>query len=144
LDKPKYLLDVNVLIALSEPEHSHHQLVMNWFQTPDLDWGVCAFSEAGFLRVTTDPKVGFHTIPDATLVLRELAHHPGYRYWPITTGWADLTAPFRDRVFGHQQITDAYLLGLAVRRNAILVTLDRAIQFMAGPKYSQHVLVLES
>jgi toxin-antitoxin system PIN domain toxin len=144
LPEPKYLLDVNVMVALTEPEHPHHQIVMDWFETPGLHWGLCAFSEAGFLRASTNPKVGFHTVQEATQVLADFVHHPGYSYWPITTGWADLTTPFRERVFGHQQITDAYLLGLAVRRNAILITLDKAIQFIAGPKYSQHVLVLES
>jgi len=144
LHKPKYLLDVNVLIALAEPEHPHHETVMNWFETPGLDWGLCAFSEAGFLRVSTNPKVGFHTVRESTLVLAGLANRPGYRFWPITTGWADLAAPFRDRVFGYQQITDAYLLGLAVKGNGILVTLDKAIRYMAGPQYSKHVLVLES
>jgi hypothetical protein len=71
-----------------------------------------------------------------------LIRHPGYRYWPITAGWATLAAPFIERVYGHQQITDAYLLGLAIKENGVLVTLDKAIQFMAGARYSKHVLVL--
>ena len=90
------------------------------------------------------PRVGNLTLDEASAIVSDLSCHPGCRYWPITTSWASITAPFRDRVFGHQQITDAYLLGLAVRRNGVLVTFDKAIQFIAGPKYSQHVLVLES
>ena len=143
MHRPKYLLDVNVLVALTEPEHTHHQIVMNWFETPGLDWGLCAFSEAGFLRVATNPKVGLHTVQESTRVLAELSKYPGYRYWPITTGWADLAAPFRERVFGHRQITDANLLGLAVKENGVLVTMDRAIQFMAGPQYRSHLLLFE-
>ena len=144
MSKPKYLLDVNVLIALTEPEHIHHETVMNWIESPGLNWGLCAFSEAGFLRVTTNPKVGSHSIQESTRVLAEFTHHPGHRYWPIFTGWTDLTAPFRERVFGHRQITDAYLLGLAVKEDGVLVTLDKAIQFIAGPQYNKHVLVLAS
>ena len=117
---------------------------MKWFGTPGLDWGLCALSESGLLRISTNPRIGKLTVEEATAMLATLTRSPGYSYSPITTAWADLTAPFRDRVFGHQQITDAYLLGLAVRRNAILVTFDKAIQFIAGPKYSRHVLVLES
>jgi hypothetical protein len=81
---------------------------------------------------------------EATMMLASLTRLPGYRFWPITTGWADLAAPFRDRVFGHRQITDAFLLGLAAKENGILVTLDKAIRYMAGPQYGKHVLVLES
>jgi hypothetical protein len=76
-------------------------------------------------------------------MLADLARHPGYRYWPITANWIALVAPFRERVFGHQQINDAYLLGLAVKEKGILVTLDKAIKFLAGAKYSKNVLVLE-
>jgi hypothetical protein len=62
----------------------------------------------------------------------------------MTTGWIDLAAPFRDRLFGHQQVADAYLLGLAVKENGVLISLDRAILYLAGPQYRKHLLVLES
>jgi toxin-antitoxin system PIN domain toxin len=143
LSKLKHLLDVNVLIALTEPEHIHHRTVMKWFNTPGLDWGMCAFSEAGFLRVSANPKVGRLTLEDGIHMLATLANHPGDRYWTISTGWATLAAPFQERVFGHQQITDAYLLGLAVKENGVLVTLDKAIKFLAGTKCSKNVLVLD-
>jgi hypothetical protein len=143
LSKLKYLLDVNVLIALAEPKHVHHQAVMRWFNTPGLDWGLCAFTEAGFLRVATNPIAASYTVAESTAVLASLTSHPGYRFWPITAGWVHLAAPFQERVFGHQQITDAYLLGLAVKENGVLVTLDKAIKFLAGARYSKNVLILE-
>jgi toxin-antitoxin system PIN domain toxin len=143
LDKPKYLLDVNVLVALTEPEHVHHQTATKWFNTPGLDWGLCAFSEAGFLRVTTNPKAGAHSVQDSTEVLAALASNPGYRFWPISASWTAVAAPFHERIFGHQQITDAYLLGLALKEDGILVTMDKAIKYLAGTKYGNHVLVLE-
>jgi predicted nucleic acid-binding protein len=61
----------------------------------------------------------------------------------MRTSWTSLVAPFAGRLYGHQQITDAYLLGLAIKENGVLVTLDRAFRQMAGPKYSKNVLVLE-
>jgi hypothetical protein len=82
-------------------------------------------------------------VAESTAVLAALTSHPGYRFWPITAGWATLAAPFQERVFGHQQITDAYLLGLAVKENGVLVTLDKAIKFLAGSRYSKNVLILE-
>jgi hypothetical protein len=80
---------------------------------------------------------------DAFDILTTLSAYPGYRFWPLESGWTTLFAPFLDRVVGHQQITDAYLLGLAVRENGILVTLDKAILHLAGAQYSRHVLLLE-
>lgn len=143
MSKPKYLFDVNVLIALTDEGHVDHPKVVKWFVTPGLDWGLCAFSEAGFLRLSAHPNVGKLTVEEATGILATLVKHPGYLFWPITTDWASLTDPFSDRVFGHQQITDAYLLGLAVKENGVLVTLDKAIRYMAGPRYGKHLLVLE-
>ena len=141
--KPKYLLDVNALIALTDEGHVHNHIVMKWFSTPSLDWGRCAFSEAGFFRISANPKLGRLTIDEATTILAALTKRPGYRYWPITADWAKLVAPFRERVLGHQQVTDAWFLGLAVKENGVLVTLDKGIRSMAGPKYGKHVLVLE-
>jgi hypothetical protein len=61
----------------------------------------------------------------------------------MTNGWAVLTAPFASRIFGHQQVTDAYLLGLAVKENGVLVTFDRGIKFMAGAEFRENVLILK-
>lgn len=143
MNKVKHLLDVNVLVALTELKHIHHGMVTNWFDAPGLDWGLCAFTEAGFLRVAMNPKLGSYSLEEATQVLAVLAKRPGYRFWPLATGWKALAAPFRERIYGHQQITDAYLLGLAVKESGVLVTLDKAIRHMAGPHYGKHVLVLE-
>jgi uncharacterized protein len=139
-----YLLDVNVLIALTEEEHEHHDLVMKWFEaTGHKKWGICPFTETGFLRITSNPRIGFHTLEEASDLLARVATFPGYRFWPVSRGWTALTAPFSTRLFGHQQVTDAYLLGLAIHANGILVTLDKAIQYLAGAEHSRHVLLLE-
>lgn len=143
MSKARHLLDVNVLLALLDESHVHNLLVSAWFATRGLDWGVCAFTETGFLRVMTNTKLS-HAWPveTAKAALTDLEQRAGYRYWPITASWTTLIAPFRERIFGHQQITDALLLGLAVQEGGVLVTMDKAIQHMAGPRLSHHVLVL--
>jgi toxin-antitoxin system PIN domain toxin len=143
-NKLRYLADVNVLIALTDENHVHHAAAMRWlYDSGHRDWGVCALTGAGFLRLSTSPKLRAASILEASEVLGALVDHPGYRFWPIEDDWATLAAPFIERVFGHQQITDAYLLGLAVKEDGILVTMDKAIQFLAGPKYRKNVLLLE-
>ena len=134
---------MNVLIAVTEPDHMHHASALKWFTTPEMDWGWCAFSEAGFLRASTNPNVGKHSVEEATVVLTDLARRPGYRFWPVNHSWADLVGPFQNRVYGHQQITDAYLLGIAIKGNGVLVSFDKAMRTLAGPRFSAHILILE-
>lgn len=139
----KYLLDVNVLVALLEKDHVHHRMVRGWFDSDSHDWGICAFTEAGFLRFATNPRFGAHSVRAATDVLASLADAPGYRYWHMAHDWNTLMAPFSQRIFGHQQVTDAFLLGLVVNEGAVLVTLDKAILHLAGKEHSRNVLLLE-
>jgi uncharacterized protein len=140
----KFLADVNILIALTEQNHIHHSRTMDWFDSQGrYDWGVCAFSQAGFLRVATNPKTGRHSMAEGIELLRRLSLLPGYRCWQIVEDWNTICPLFENRIFGHQQVTDAWLLGLAVRENGILVTMDKGIQFLAGAQYRKHVLILE-
>ncbi len=140
------LLDVNVLIALLEPGHEFFQRAQEWFRSSGKDnWGVCPLTEIGFVRITTNPSFfpGPRTHEQATVILAELADRPGYRYWPLTEGWAALTESFGSRITGHQQVTDAYLLGLAIKEDGVLVTFDRGIKYLAGAEFSRNVLILE-
>ncbi len=106
---------------------------------------MCPLTEIGFLRITTNPSFypGPRTHEQASSVLAELTNRPGYRYWPLTDSWAALTAPFAARVTGHQQVTDAYLLGLAIKEDGVLVTFEKGIRYMAGPQFANHVLILQ-
>lgn len=140
----RYLLDVNVLLALLSEDHVHHELVTAWFAKPGLQWAVCAFTEGGFLRNATAPRSGKVTMSEATALLAEIAREPGYGYLPITADWQTMCGPFFSRLYGNKQVTDAYLLGLAVREGLILVTMDRGILHLAGSEYREHVLMLGS
>ena len=140
------LLDLNVLIALTEPGHSHHKTAWKWFSSTSVtSWGVCPLTEAGFVRVTPNPsfKPVRRSLAQATAILQALKEQAGFRYWEIARSWIEVTAPFAKRIVGHQQITDAYLLGLAIEANGRLVTFDRAIMSMAGEEFFTHVRLLE-
>lgn len=142
----KNLLDLNVLIALTDDSHHHYRGAWDWLNSSGhQSWGICPLTESGYVRVTTNPAAhsGARTLERSAAVLRELMKEPGYCYWPITESWAALTAPFTDRIFGHQQVTDAYLLGLAIRNDGVLVTFDRGLRYMAGAEFSRNLRVLE-
>jgi len=136
------LLDVNVFVALLAPHHVHHHLVTEWFNAPNLQWGTCPFTEAGFLRIATAPRPGQITMKDASVLLEEMAHTPGYHYVPISTSWETLTRPFATKLYGTKQVTDAYLLGLAIQQNMVLATLDKGIVHLAGRQHRKYVLLL--
>lgn len=138
---PRHLLDVNVLVALLDEDHIHHKTVLEWFYTRGRQWAICPFTEAGLMRHMTRPKIGDMSMEEATAMVAHLAQEPGYHYQPISADWQTLCRPFFKRLFGHKQITDAYLLGLAVHEGLILVTFDKAILHLAG-EHSRHVLVL--
>lgn len=141
--RPVHLLDVNVVLALVDNSHTHNDVALEWFETLNLQWAMCAFTEAGVLRFLTRPKTSGLSMDQATLVLEDLKQRPGYHYLPITVDWQALVKPFSKRVHGHNQVTDAYLLGLAVREGLVLTTFDKAIVHMAG-EHAKNVLILES
>jgi len=142
----RYLLDLNVVVALTDDEHEHWESAQRWFSTlRGESWGTCPLTDAGYIRLATSPaaRIGSGSFTTAAAVLSDLARRPGYGFWPITDGWVKLTAPFASRIFGHQQVTDAYLLGMAIKEGGVLVTFDRGIKYLAGAQFANHVLVLQ-
>jgi hypothetical protein len=140
------LLDLNVLIALTEERHDGFQKALEWFVSSGKDnWGVCPLTELGFVRITTSPsfRPGPRSRERATAILKGLANRPGYRYWPLSESWVNLTAPFASRISGHLQATDAYLLGMAIKEDGVLVTFDRGLKYMAGAEFAGNLLVLQ-
>jgi hypothetical protein len=141
----QYLLDLNALIALADPDSEWHGAIHRWYDAGGKDsWGVCPLTEAGFIRVTTNPKYrgADRTVEQAAAILAEFSTTAGYRYWGIRDSWASLTAPFAARITGHQQVTDAYLLGLVIKENGVLVTFDTKIAYLAGAQFGKHLLTL--
>jgi toxin-antitoxin system PIN domain toxin len=141
-----FLLDVNVLIALVCEGHVAHAKVKRWFrQTGAKRWATCPLTEAGFVRVVSNPRFSEH-LPDlneALEMLRIVTALDGHRFYPLDLGLLDAVTPVAERLFGHQQVTDAYLLGMAIKSKATLVTLDRGIEDLAGSEFHSHVLVLD-
>jgi toxin-antitoxin system PIN domain toxin len=143
LSKTRYLPDVNVLLALTMRGHEFYSIATKWFEARgSSELLLCPLTEASFLRLATEPKVGNKQLRDAIFLLREFSSLPGFRYLPIPDSWLNLTSPFMWRLHGHKQVTDAYLLGLAIHENAVLVTLDTRIQSWAAPDYNKHLLTL--
>lgn len=142
----RYLLDVNVLIAMIDDEHQHFPAAQNWFaKLAGREWATCPLTETGLIRYVMNPATGFpaNGLKAAVNALSDLSKRPGHSFWPIIESWTTLTKPFAERIFGHQQVTDAYLLGIAVKQNGVLVTFDHGLRNLAGSNFARNLLVLE-
>lgn len=134
---------MNVLLALSDREHVGYELASKWFNgIGDARFILCPITEAGFIRIASMPQLGKRELKDAIALSREMTRLPGYCYWPITDTWLSLVQPFASRLHGYKQVTDAYLLGLAIKGNAVLVTLDHHIEAVADVQFSRNLLTL--
>ena len=55
------LLDVNVLVALFDPDHVHHEAAHVWFAaTRGAGWATCPLTENGVVRVLSNPSLLHH------------------------------------------------------------------------------------
>ncbi len=125
-----WLLDANLLIALTHSAHVHHREAHAWFaDRGDRSFATCALTQLAFVRLSCNPRVvGAEITPaQAMQALGELAAHPGHRYWADTPEPLGLATLNSAALVGHRQVTDAYLLGLAAQQDQILATLDRGL-----------------
>lgn len=125
-----HLLDVNVLVALMWPAHEGHERAQKWFAgNAKSGWATCPFTQAAVVRVLSNPAFSRDAVnpQQALTVLGANLDHPHHLFWPDDVSLVETVEPLRRRLVGHQQVSDAYLLGLALRRKSKLATMDRAV-----------------
>jgi hypothetical protein len=127
------LFDVNMLLALFDPEHIHHDQALAWWtESRGLGWASCPLTQNGFVRVISGNGYSSpRSFADAMALLRAQIAEPGHVFWPDEVSIIDPQTFDHDRLLGPKQITDAYLLALAVKNGGRLVTLDRAVSLAA-------------
>jgi toxin-antitoxin system PIN domain toxin len=128
------LLDVNVLVALFDPDHVHHELAHDWFQDNRTSgWATCPLTENGLVRVLANLARRGEFIPIAELVdhLRTFCASGHHEFWPDAVSLRDERLFDLSLARGHRQLTDVYLLGLAAKRRGRLVTFDQSVPLRA-------------
>jgi hypothetical protein len=140
------LLDVNTLVALFDPEHVHHAGAHEWLaENRTLGWATCPLSENGLIRVISHPKYpGRRTsVEDAVERLARFRDSGTHTFWADSISFCDSGRLSLRHVRGHRQVTDVYLLALAVENGGRLVTFDRSIlpETVAGAS-SRHLEIL--
>ncbi len=125
-----YLLDVNLLIALVDENHVHFSLANDWFrQMGKSQWATCPMTENGFLRILSSRAypLEFNRPGQVFDLLRKLCADTHHRFWPDDFSLLDLPGEADQFVTQSRNITDLYLLALAIRHEGRLATLDQRI-----------------
>lgn len=130
------LLDVNVLIALLDPEHAFHDEAQVWFASAKRKaWSTCSTTLCGCIRIVASPRYpgGPFSPGEVADRLRVICGLPGHTFWSEDLSPLDAHCLRLEALAGHRQLTDAYLLALAVRRGGKLATFDQSIPLNAVP-----------
>lgn len=128
------LLDVNVLVALFDPVHTHHEAAHEWFNpNRQAGWATCPLTENGLVRVISNPSYPGRrtTIRDAIQRLTRFRGSGGHTFWSDSASLCDSLLIRPAHLVGHRQLTDVYLLALAVTHGGRLATFDRSIPLAA-------------
>ena len=139
------LLDVNVLIALLDAAHIHHQRASQWLeQSLHHGWASCPLTQIGCLRIMAQPAYP-QALPLAAVAQRlgQAAATPAHLFIADDYSLLDADSLHWPQLLGHRQVTDAYLLGLAVRHGCRFVSFDARVNLAAVPgAKAEHLWVL--
>jgi toxin-antitoxin system PIN domain toxin len=129
------LLDVNVLIALLWEEHPFHKRCAEWFAgVAKAGWATCPMTEAGCVRILSSPAFTANppSVASALRILQTATESAtGHHFWNDDLPLSALRARW-SRGLSHKQITDAYLLALAIHHEGCVVTFDSKMRTLAG------------
>jgi hypothetical protein len=138
------LLDINVLLALLDQDHIDHQRARDWL-TADVShgWASCAITQNGFVRIISQPRYPSPISPNQAMELLARATRTEYHeFWPCRVSLLDELAVSRNRIHGPYQVTDAYLLALAVGHGGRFVTFDQRIAIDTVPNANAENLTI--
>jgi uncharacterized protein len=141
------LLDANVLIALAWPKHEHHARVAAWFtKQGKKDWATCALTQSALLRISMQSAFSARIISfqESQAVLALTLTQGKHTFLPLDYGFEALPRLCTGGIYGHRQITDAWLVCAAILNECKLVTLDTGVaNLLATPaERAKHVHVL--
>ena len=139
------LFDVNALLALYDEGHPFHGSVRAWWHDNHAGgWASCPLTQNGFVRIMSQPRYLQGRSPvEAVAALRTGLDQPDHKFWPDDISITDDALFDRAHILGPNQITDVYLLGLALKNGGRLVTFDRGlpIKSVRGAE-ARHLVVL--
>jgi uncharacterized protein len=125
-----FLLDVNLLVALGDGAHVHHEHAHAWFEREGAhSFATCPMTQNGVMRILGHPLYpnGPGTPRAVISFVQALCGLPGHVFWSDTISLTDDDRFHLDQFGGASGLSDIYLLGLAAANRGKLATLDRRI-----------------
>ena len=139
------LLDVNVLLATFDRAHIHQSRAQAWWgENHEAGWASCPLTQNGFVRIACQRGYARPAqLADALAVLAAQVARSDHEFWPDDISIADEQLFDHTYILGPNQITDVYLVALAVKNGGRLVTFDRGLPVKAvrGAE-ARHLVVL--
>jgi toxin-antitoxin system PIN domain toxin len=138
------LLDVNVLLALLDADHVHHRRARHWLAAEIRHgWASCPVTQNGFVRIVSQPKYPSPiSVREAIARLAQATETEHHAFWLCDVSLLDAQRVDRSRVHGPRQVTDVYLLALAVHHGGRFATFDGRIPLEAVPGATPDHLVV--
>lgn len=123
------LLDINVLIALLDQDHSMHVQASRWFAAKAATgWASCPITQNGCIRIMSHASYPNPLTVGAIMErLGEAIATARHQFWADDVSLLDASIADPTRIHGPRQVTDLYLLALAVRRGGCFVSFDSSI-----------------
>jgi uncharacterized protein len=126
----RFLIDINVLIAMIDPAHVQHDRAHEWFATKGRHaWATCPITENGVLRIVGHAR--YPNSPGTPAAVAELLTGlcalPGHDFWPDDITLLNSERVDSRRLLDSAQVTDSYLLALATSHGGKLATFDQRL-----------------
>jgi toxin-antitoxin system PIN domain toxin len=135
------LLDINVLLALLDSDHVDHGRAMAWLdrEIPS-GWASCAITENGFVRIISQPRYPSPVpVAQAMARLAQATNTASHEFWPCSVSLLSDEVVESERLLDPRQVTDVYLLALAVAHGGRFATFDQSVPlkavYGAGPEH---------
>ncbi|MFM7180140.1 MAG: TA system VapC family ribonuclease toxin [Verrucomicrobiales bacterium] len=128
------LLDINVLIALMDPDHAFHHRAHDWWGGKARPWASCPLTENGLLRIMASSgysKTICFSVAEIQARLAMFVANSDHDFWTDSISIRDARHFQQSAILTSKQLTYVYLLALAVENHGCLVTFDRHIPLVA-------------
>lgn len=138
------LLDASVLLALLDQDHVHHRRARAWIKSERrTGWASCAITQNGYVRIVSQPRYpNSTTTAEACARLAHACATEFHQFWSCEVALTETDRFDQARILGPSQITDIYLLALAVLHGGRLVTLDTTVPISAVVGATEDHLVI--
>jgi len=139
------LLDVNVLIALLDSDHASHDTAIRWFAKHAREgWASCPITQNGCIRIMSNQAYP-NPLPVQAVITRlaEACDEDIHEFWPDGVSLLNSEVVDSTRIHGPRQLTDIYLLSLAIHHEGRLVTFTNGVPLGAVRKATtQRIFIL--